>query len=143
MKVRIIEDPETEEGIAIITVRRITPEIERMKALMEEQRMRCFFNGRERIVKASSIIMARTEECGTMLHIDDGTCCRSSLPLYRIEETLGKEFIRLSKWAIVRLSAVDSITVHLSGRTEVHLLSGISETLTRKYRASFKERIVK
>ena len=62
-------------------------------------------------------------------------------PLYELEEQLSKDFIRISKCAIINIGKIKHIEAAFNGTMKIELETGIKEVITRNYRKKFKERL--
>ena len=61
--------------------------------------------------------------------------------LYELEEQLSKDFIRISKCAIINIKKIKHIEAAFNGTMKIELETGIKEVITRNYRKKFKERL--
>lgn len=64
-----------------------------------------------------------------------------SKPLYELQDCLGREFVRISKSALIRLRSVHHVEPSFNGTMEVVMKNGVKEVITRSYRQEFKARL--
>ena len=62
-------------------------------------------------------------------------------PLYELETLLGKNFVRISKSAIVNIFRIHHVEASFNGTMEIVMKNGIEEIISRSYRQKFKERL--
>ena len=54
---------------------------------------------------------------------------------------MGREFVRISKSALIRLRSVHHVEPSFNGTMEVVMKNGVKEVITRSYRQEFKARL--
>ena len=96
--------------------------------------------GIERIEK-KDVTLVRTEVGKVVLYVEDGTWHEVRMTLTELEETLGDEFVRISKSAIVNLAFVKSVRASFGGTLDLYLKNGLEEVISRNYRKSFKSKL--
>ena len=62
-------------------------------------------------------------------------------PLYEVQEQLGKDFVRISKFAIINIKRINHVEASFNGTMEIVMKNGLEEIITRSYRKLFKERL--
>jgi DNA-binding LytR/AlgR family response regulator len=60
-------------------------------------------------------------------------------PLYQVEETLGSDFVRISKTTIVNLKKIERVAPSLKGMMFIELKNGLKDNISRKYLPDFKQ----
>ena len=60
-------------------------------------------------------------------------------PLYQVEETLGGDFVRISKTTIVNLKKIERVAPSLKGMMFIELKNGLKDNISRKYLPGFKQ----
>jgi DNA-binding LytR/AlgR family response regulator len=60
-------------------------------------------------------------------------------PLYQVEESLGSDFVRISKTTIVNLKKIERVAPSLKGMMFIQLKNGLKDNISRKYLPDFKE----
>ena len=60
-------------------------------------------------------------------------------PLYQVEETLGSDFVRISKTTIVNLKKIERVAPSLKGMMFIELKNGLKDNISRKYLPGFKQ----
>ena len=145
MDVKVLLGPEYQRPIAEIKAQQMTPKIEKVVAFIknEQTTQKIMLNkGKEFIlVEKELIYLIRTEVGKAVAYLEDGTWHETNMTLMQLEETLGNKFVRISKSAIINLDAVQSVKAAFSGTLEVFLLNGLEESISRKYRNDFKNRL--
>ena len=145
MDVKVLLGPEYQKPIAEIKAQQMTPKIEKVVAFIknEQTTQKIMLNkGKGLIlVEKELIYLIRTEVGKVVAYLEDGTWHETNMTLLQLEETLGNKFVRISKSAIINLDAVQSVKAAFSGTLEVFLLNGLEESISRKYRKDFKNRL--
>lgn len=88
-------------------------------------------------LRPADVLMARVEHKHVMLHVSSGAYLATKR-LYELEELLGRDFVRISKSAIVNLNAIERAQAGFGGVMKVVLSSGCEEWISRKYLPNFK-----
>ena len=83
----------------------------------------------------------RTEGRELALYDANGERYTVSKPLYELQDCLGREFVRISKSALIRLRSVHHVEPSFNGTMEVVMKNGVKEVITRSYRQEFKARL--
>ena len=83
----------------------------------------------------------RTEGRELALYDANGERYTVSKPLYELQDCLGREFVRISKSALIRLRRVHHVEPSFNGTMEVVMKNGVREVITRSYRQEFKARL--
>ena len=98
-------------------------------------------NGKIYIIDPVKIELIRTE--GRELALYDLKKERYVLnkPLYEVQEQLGKDFVRISKFAIINIKRINHVEASFNGTMEIVMKNGLEEIITRSYRKLFKERL--
>ena len=89
------------------------------------------------VVPFRTIFLARAEEGHVQLLTSKGEV-QTRARLYELEETLGPDFIRISKSVIVNMNAIDRIDPSIGGAVSVKLVDGTVEWISRRFLSSFK-----
>ena len=84
------------------------------------------------------IFMIRVEEKQTKVY-DDKNEFIVKKPLYKIENTLDSNFIRISKSTIVNMRKIERVAPSLKGMMYIELKNGLKDNITRKYLSEFKQ----
>ena len=60
-------------------------------------------------------------------------------PLYKIEDSLDSNFLRISKSTIVNLRKIKRVAPSFSGMMFIELKNGLKDNISRKYLSDFKQ----
>lgn len=152
MRVELTMRPTIAKEQARIAARSASPELDHAVALLasigadstiieQEQALKNAVIGMQGgsaiIVQAPDVYIARTDKGTVQLVTAKGTLTSHSR-LYELEHTLGNDFIRISKSAIVNLNAIDRIEPGFGGAMSVRMHDGSEEWISRRYLRAFK-----
>lgn len=84
------------------------------------------------------IYMIRVEEKKTKVY-DRTNEFIIKKPLYKMENTLDSDFVRISKTTIVNLRKIERVAPSLRGMMFIELKNGLKDNISRKYLSDFKE----
>ena len=134
MRVELKIDPACQEPCAVINAARLTPNLQAAISLLEKE-------GEENVFPAHAIEIIRTE--GRELALYDRQKRRFLLnrPLYELEKQLGKNFVRISKSALVSIRRISHVEASFNVTMELVMKNGVEEVITRSYRQQFKQRL--
>ena len=130
MKVEIKLQPELNVPFAVIHTGKVTAEVQRVAALLSEER--------------ASLISAGEDEKIVMLHPEKAVIYgekrqfRSGKRLYELEALLGPDFMRISKSTIINLQLLDYVAPSLGGVMVLVMKNGQRDYISRKYLPAFK-----
>ena len=111
MKVELKIDPNCQEPWAVINVAKLTPSLQAAITILEKECEEMIFtaqnNGKIYIIDPVKIELIRTE--GRELALYDLKKERYVLnkPLYEVQEQLGKDFVCISKFAIINIKRIN------------------------------------
>lgn len=140
MKVSIDLSAEYKEPYAVIHTDKVTDEITRIVEMFSnnETPVTALQNEEEIVVlKPAEIYMVRIEGGDTVIY-GEKQRFRSRKRLYELAETLGKQFMQISKTTIINLSYIDRIEPGFSGTMLMRLKNGNKDYVSRKYLPEFK-----
>ena len=97
-------------------------------------------NNRDKIVilKLDDIFMVRIENKEIVVYCEKNKYTVSKR-LYELEKILGKDFMRISKSAIINLKKVSYVEPSFNGMMQIVLTNGCKEYISRKYLLQFKK----
>lgn len=97
-------------------------------------------NNRDKIVilKLEDIFMVRIENKEIVVYCEKNKYTVSKR-LYELEKILGKDFMRISKSAIINLKKVSYVEPSLNGMMQLFLINGCKEYISRTYLLQFKK----
>lgn len=84
------------------------------------------------------IYMIRVEEKKTKVY-DSVNEFVIKKPLYKMENTLDSDFVRISKTTIVNLRKIERVAPSLKGMMFIELKNGLKDNISRKYLSEFKQ----
>ena len=90
------------------------------------------------LLEFSDVYMFRVEDKQVVVYTENNNYLIKK-PLYQVEETLGSDFVRISKSAIVNLKTVERVAPSLKGMMFIQLKNGLKDNISRKYLPGFKE----
>lgn len=144
MRVEIKLLPEVAEPYAIIYAKELTDEIQQVLLSIEQPKEKLFTVKQEDrlfIIDVKDIQMVRTEGGQVYVYNDAAQKFASAKRLYEVERLLGRDFIRISKGAIVNLMKIDHVDTNIFGSLDVIMKNGCVEGISRRYTQAFKSRI--
>lgn len=145
MKVEVLLAEEFIDPVAEIKTNKMTSTIEKAIELLknEEFEDRIAIQQAKEIVfvDRSAIYLIRTEVGKVIVYDAEGNWYETKTTLGVFEQTLGNQFIRISKSSLINLSAVQSVKASFSGTLDITLENGLEDVISRKYRPNFKKRI--
>ncbi|MCH7321443.1 LytTR family transcriptional regulator [Solibacillus sp. MA9] len=144
MDVKVLLAPEYTKPIAEIKAQELTPRIEKVVAMLEQEQQKkiMILKGKEiALLEEQKILLIRTEVRKVCVYLTDGSWHETNMTLAQFEDILGVPFVRISKSAIVNLEAVQSVKAAFSGMLHVTLRNDLEESISRNYRKNFKEKL--
>ena len=143
MKIEINVDDKTEETCISISCKRLTPELQRMLAMMRilEKKLAATRDGETFLLDVFEIIYVEAIDRKTFVYTKDGVY-ESGLRLYELEEQLEEcGFCRVSKSCLVQLRAVKSLKNDINRRIRVTLDNGEVIIASRQYAEGIKKKL--
>lgn len=143
MKVTVEEWPGLEEPEVIVRCRRMDERVSRLVELLRlsSARLTGEQDGQTCILEEDDVLYIDTVDRGTFLYTADGVY-ESRLRLYELEEQLApRDFVRVSKSAIVNFDQVKSLRPDLGGRLRLTLSNGEVVVANRQYVPAIKKKL--
>lgn len=141
-----LEQDLTKEDVEIsIKYAIMSKDIERLVSLIQsvDIRIKCDFNGTEKLVNASDIYYIESVDKKTFLYCEKEVY-RTEFRLYQLMDILtGLGFVQISKSCILNINTLDSIKSLFNSRMEATLKNGERLYVTRKYITSIKHELQK
>ena len=146
MKVQLFVSKDYEEPYAEIYTDALTDNIQKAMHLLEEEvdddvenTILAVKNGQDIIpLDFEDIFMVRVEEKQTKVYNDKNEFVIKK-PLYKIEDSLDSNFVRISKSTIVNLRKIERVAPSFSGMMFIELKNGLKDNISRKYLSDFKQ----
>ena len=134
MRVELKIDLACQEPYAVINAARLTPNLQAAISLLEKEGEENVFpaqrDGKTYLIEPDAIEIIRTE--GRELALYDRQKRRFLLnrPLYELEKQLGKNFVRISKSALVSIRRISHVEASFNGTMELVMKNGVEEVIT-------------
>lgn len=145
-KVRIEINPDAEEEI-IIRCKRLSDDVIRLQDIIESgvhpesSEMVLTLNGKEYIVAVRDILFFEATDGLTAVNTAD-RIYYTEMKLYELENTLPRDFMRVSKSFILNLDAVSYMKKELTGICEVGFMNTQKHVyVSRMYYKQFREKL--
>ena len=143
MKIEINVDDKIEETCISISCKRLTPELQRILAMMRilDEKLAATRDGETFLLDVSDVIYAEAIDRRTFVYTKDGVY-ESGLRLYELEQQLEEYgFCRVSKSCLVQLRAVKSLKNDINRRLRVTLDNGEVIIASRQYADEIKKKL--
>ena len=142
MKVNLFVSRDIEEPHADIHTNELTDNITRAMSILESEDsndMLAVKKGSDiALLEFSDVYMFRVENKQVKVYTDSSEY-QVKKPLYQVEESLGSDFVRISKTTIVNLKKVERVAPSLKGMMFIQLKNGLKDNISRKYLPDFKQ----
>lgn len=128
----------------VATVHERTPLVDEIERLVLQESVLDKVVGYEEdsivMISISDVESFSSEGDKVFAHLRNGKSYQIKRRLYELEETLPKEFVRISKSALANWTQVARLNVQLSGVVNVVFKSGYSDYISRRCFAEIKRR---
>lgn len=142
MKVNLFVSRDIEEPYADIHTNELTDNISKAMSILESEDSKDMLAVKKgsdiALLEFSDVYMFRVEDKQVVVYTENNNYLIKK-PLYQVEETLGSDFVRISKSAIVNLKKVERVAPSLKGMMFIQLKNGLKDNISRKYLPGFKE----
>jgi len=147
MKVEIKINPDIAEITAVIHAPKMTPELIALVESLEGVEDKASLltakkDGKIFIIEPSQIDIIRVEGGELKLYNQNAQEFVVAKSLQEILDSIGNNFVRISKSAIVNVNRVDHLSNSFNGTMYIVMKNGVSDYISRKYLADFKKRFV-
>lgn len=143
MKVTVEELPGLRQTEVTIRCPRLDARVSRLVDLLRlsDARLTGERDGETCILDAAEVLYIDTVDRGTFLYTADGVY-ETRLRLYELEDQLGgRDFIRVSKSAIVNFTQVRSLRPDFGGRLRLTMVNGEIIMVNRRYAPAIREKL--
>ena len=143
MKVTVEEDRALTEPEVVIRCRRMDEGVARLMELLRlsDARLTGVKDGETHILDPGQVLYIDTADRATFLYTADGVY-ETPLRLYELEERLGsREFLRVSKSAIINYDQVRALRPDFGGRMRLTMSNGEVVMANRQYVPAIKDRL--
>lgn len=140
MKVEIKLQPDLKSPYAVIYTGELTTEVHRAAAVLAEERadlVPAEENDKIVMLHPEEIYLVRVENEKIIIYTAKKQY-QSNRRLYELEGMLGRNFMRISKSAIMNLQLLDYAAPGLGGVMVLVLKNGLRDYVSRKYLPDFK-----
>ena len=142
MKVNLFVSRDIEEPYADIHTNELTDNITKAMSILESEDsndMLAVKKGSDiALLEFSDVYMFRVENKQVKVYTQSSEYLVKK-PLYQVEESLGSDFVRISKTTIVNLKKVERVAPSLKGMMFIQLKNGLKDNISRKYLPDFKQ----
>ncbi|MBQ2831458.1 LytTR family DNA-binding domain-containing protein [Methanobrevibacter sp.] len=142
MKVNLFVSRDVEEPYADIHTNELTDNITKAMSILESDDandMLAVKKGSDiALLEFGDVYMFRVENKQVKVYTDNREYLIKK-PLYQVEESLGSDFVRISKTTIVNLKKVERVAPSLKGMMFIQLKNGLKDNISRKYLPDFKQ----
>lgn len=143
MKIEIKVDSSIEEDCISISCGRLTPELERIIAMLRimEKKFVAQAEGETFLLDVFAILYIEAVDRKTFVYTEKGVY-ESEMRLYELEEQLEEYgFFRASKSSLVQLRAISSLKRDINRRIRVTMENGEVIMVSRQYAEALKKRL--
>ena len=141
MKVNLFVSRDIEEPYADIHTNELTDNITKAMSILESEEsseMLAVKKGSDiALLEFSDVYMFRVEDKQVKVYTENGEY-QIKKALYQVEESLGSDFVRISKTTIVNLKKIERVAPSLKGMMFIQLKNGLKDNISRKYLPDFK-----
>ena len=142
MKVNLFVSRDIEEPYADIHTNELTDNVSKAISILESDEspdMVAVKKGSDiALLQLDEIFMFRVEDKQVKVYTENSEYLIKK-PLYQVEETLGSDFVRISKTTIVSLKKIERVAPSLKGMMFIELKNGLKDNISRKYLPDFKQ----
>lgn len=141
MKVNLFVSRDIKEPYADIHTNELTDNVTKAISILESDEsndMLAVKKGSDiALLEFSEVFMFRVEDKQVKVYTENNEY-QIKKPLYQVEETLTKDFVRISKTTIVNLKKIERVAPSLRGMMFIQLKNGLKDNISRKYLPDFK-----
>ena len=146
MRVEIRLVPNAPEPYAILCVPELNAEIQGLVQTLEQGAapaglVVARLDDKLYVMEPARVELVRTEGGSLRLYDREGQRYEVDVPLHEILEKLGRDFVRISKSAIVNMRRVDNVSTSFNGTMAVVMKNGLEDYISRSYLRGFKRRL--
>ncbi len=143
VKIEIQVEEDAPELTIAVTCRRLTPEIEKMLALlrMMEEKLTVKREGAVYLLDAEKVIYIESVDRRCFVYTKD-EIYESDFKLYELEERLTEcGFFRVSKSCLIQLQNIQSLRADINRRIRITMTNGEQIIASRQYADGLKKRL--
>lgn len=141
MKVNLFVSKDIEEPYADIHTDELTDNVAKAVSILKSDESKDILAVKKgsdiAFLEFSDIFMFRVENKKVSVYTSDDEYLIKK-PLYQIEESLGGDFVRISKTTIVNMKKIKRVAPSIKGMMFIELKNGLKDNISRKYLPEFK-----
>jgi len=146
MRVEIKIDPDIAEVTAVIHAPKMTPTLMELVEILEGAEDKASLlvakkDDKVFLIEPEKAEIIRTDGREIKLFDQKGHEYTLTKPLNRILEQFPKNFMRISKSAIVNINRIDHLSNSFNGTMYIIMKNGVSDYISRKYLSEFQKRL--
>jgi len=142
MKVNLFVSKDIEESYADIHTSELSDNISKAISILESEDVNDMLAVKKgsdiALLESSDVYMFRVEEKQVKVYTENDEYVIKK-PLYQVEDSLGNDFLRISKTTIVNFKKIERVAPSLRGMMFVQLKNGLKDNISRKYLPDFKQ----
>ncbi len=142
MKVNLFVSKDIEESYADIHTNELSDNITKAISILESEDVNDMLAVKKgsdiALLESSDVYMFRVEEKQVKVYTENDEYVIKK-PLYQVEDSLGNDFLRISKTTIVNFKKIERVAPSLRGMMFVQLKNGLKDNISRKYLPDFKQ----
>ena len=142
MKVNLFVSKDIEESYADIHTNELSDNISKAISILESEDVNDMLAVKKgsdiALLESSDIYMFRVEEKQVKVYTENDEYVIKK-PLYQVEDSMGNDFLRISKTTIVNFKKIERVAPSLRGMMFVQLKNGLKDNISRKYLPDFKQ----
>lgn len=142
MKVNLFVSKDIEESYADIHTNELSDNITKAISILESEDVNDMLAVKKgsdiALLESSDVYMFRVEEKQVKVYTENNEYVIKK-PLYQVEDSLGNDFLRISKTTIVNFKKIERVAPSLRGMMFVQLKNGLKDNISRKYLPDFKQ----
>ncbi len=142
MKVNLFVSKDIEESYADIHTNELSDNISKAISILESEDVNDMLAVKKgsdiALLESSDVYMFRVEEKQVKVYTENDEYVIKK-PLYQVEDSLGNDFLRISKTTIVNFKKIERVAPSLRGMMFVQLKNGLKDNISRKYLPDFKQ----
>ena len=142
MKVNLFVSKDIEESYADIHTSELSDNISKAISILESEDVNDMLVVKKgsdiALLESSDVYMFRVEEKQVKVYTENDEYVIKK-PLYQVEDSLGNDFLRISKTTIVNFKKIERVAPSLRGMMFVQLKNGLKDNISRKYLPDFKQ----
>ena len=142
MKVTLFVSKDIEESYADIHTSELSDNISKAISILESEDVNDMLAVKKgsdiALLESSDVYMFRVEEKQVKVYTENDEYVIKK-PLYQVEDSLGNDFLRISKTTIVNFKKIERVAPSLRGMMFVQLKNGLKDNISRKYLPDFKQ----